>query len=29
MDLEEHSGRFELSEFQAYDKREEKSLAKP
>ena len=29
MDLEEDSGRFELSEFQAHDKLEEKSLARP
>lgn len=29
MDLEENSGRFELSEFQAHDKLEEKSLARP
>jgi len=29
MDLEENSGRFELSEYQAHDKLEEKSLAKP
>jgi len=28
-DLEENSGRFELSEFQAFDKLEESSLAKP
>ena len=28
-DLEENSGRFELSEFQAHDKLEEKSLARP
>ena len=29
MDLEEKSGRFELSDFQAHDRLEEKSLAKP
>lgn len=29
MDLEENSGRFELSEFRAHDKLEEKSLARP
>lgn len=29
MDLEENSGRFELSDFQAHDKVEAKSLAKP
>jgi hypothetical protein len=29
MDLEENSGRFELGEYQAHDKLEEKSLAKP
>jgi hypothetical protein len=29
MDLEEDSGRFELSEFQAHDKLDEKSLARP
>jgi hypothetical protein len=29
MDLEENSGRFELSEFQAHDKLEETSLARP
>ena len=29
MDLEENSGRFELSDYQARDKLEEKSLAKP
>jgi hypothetical protein len=29
MDLEENTGRFELSEFQAHDKLDEKLLAKP